>query len=248
MAKNFLARAKSWAAKKRLLGPQGFLKYVIFVYLEELNRVSDEFVFKGGNLLWAYIQIPRATVDLDLSTIEEADDARVKKILGSIGQAEGIKFHLDSFQGTEQGGMRSAVATVSYKTDSGANNKFTVDIMYSTPVELTDMESPVEPGQKIQAASIENIVADKLLAAQRFRGGNTRMKDFDDLWRIAKSGYTVDFATLNRILPERGVDRVLNREWISDQMNATWKSHRAQYKDLPVELEDVFLEVNLWLR
>ncbi len=53
MAKNFLAKAKSWSAKNKLLGPQAFLKYVIFTYVEALNEQSKEFIFKGGNLLWA---------------------------------------------------------------------------------------------------------------------------------------------------------------------------------------------------
>jgi hypothetical protein len=86
MAKNFVSRAKSWAAKNKLLGPQAFLKYVIFTYIDALNQKIDDFVFKGGNLLWAYIQTPRATVDLDLSTLEEEDDSEIKKTLSSISE------------------------------------------------------------------------------------------------------------------------------------------------------------------
>ncbi len=56
MPKPFLARAKSWATKNKLFGPQAFLKYVLFTYVEALHRQSDEFVFKGGNLLWVYIR------------------------------------------------------------------------------------------------------------------------------------------------------------------------------------------------
>lgn len=63
-----LAKAKAWAAKKKLFGAQQF-RYVIFCFAENLNQVSDDFIFKGGNLLWAYIATPRATIDLDLATI-----------------------------------------------------------------------------------------------------------------------------------------------------------------------------------
>jgi hypothetical protein len=180
MAKNFLARAKSWAAKRKLLGPQAFLKYVMFTYLDALNRETEEFVFKGGNLLWAYIETPRATVDLDLSTLEEDDDGYVRTLLERVTRAEGIMFHLESFQPTEA-------------------------------------------------------------------GGNTRMKDFDDLWRIAKSSRQIDARKLGRILSARKTDSSMNSSWISEPMRKAWKSHRAKYRDLPEELEDLFREVNDWL-
>jgi hypothetical protein len=248
MSKNFLARAKSWAAGKKLLGPQAFLKYVLFVYLDELNRVSDDFVFKDGNLLWIYLQTPRATVDLDLSTLEEADDSRVKAALSSVAKADGILFRLETFQQAKQGGKRAASATVLYETDSGATNKFSIDIVYAAPIDTADLDSPVGLSRRIRAASMENIIADKLLAAQRFKSGNTRMKDFDDLWRISQSRYAVDFKKLKRLLNERGITPGLGSDWISEPMRVAWKSHRKQYNDLPAGLEEVFAELNHWLQ
>lgn len=247
MAKNFLARAKSWAARHKLLGPQAFLKYVMFTYLDALNRETEEFVFKGGNLLWAYIETPRATVDLDLSTLEEDDDGRVRSLLERASRGEGITFRLENFEPSEQGGKRGASVTIAYKTDSGASNKFGIDVAYATPVDIAKLTSPVNEDEEIQAASIENIIADKLRAVQRFGSGNTRMKDFDDLWRIAKSGQQIDSRKLGRILSARKTDRSVDPSWISGPMRLAWKSHRARYKDLPQELEDLFREVNWWL-
>jgi hypothetical protein len=43
------------------------------------------------------------------------------------------------------------------------------------------------------SASVENIIADKVAACIRFGAGNTRMKDFDDLWRLSQSKVTVDW-------------------------------------------------------
>ena len=65
----FLKRARKWAKENNLSGSQAFLRYVIFNFVESINAVSIDFVFKGGNLLWLYIKTPRATVDLDFSTL-----------------------------------------------------------------------------------------------------------------------------------------------------------------------------------
>lgn len=59
-SKSVLAKARAWALKRKLFGPQAFLRYAIFGFAETLNQVSDDFVFKGGNLLWIYIATPRA--------------------------------------------------------------------------------------------------------------------------------------------------------------------------------------------
>lgn len=211
MAKNFLARAKAWAAKNKLFGPQAFLKYVIFTYVEALNARSKEFVFKGGNLLWAYIRTPRATVDLDLGTRELGDNESIRKILAAISKAEGIEFELAEFSATNDGTKRGASATIRYRTDSGASNTFGIDIVYGGPADVEGIPSPLESRREILAASIENIVADKLMAVHRFKAGNTRIKDYDDLWRISRSAIEVDKKKMGSILNARKIPARLER-------------------------------------
>src|SRR5690349_15669524 len=80
MLKTFQARSRSWAAKNGISGPQAFLRYVMLSYLEALGQVSSDFVFKGGNLLWVYIETPRATVDLDLATLTLESHAAVRRM------------------------------------------------------------------------------------------------------------------------------------------------------------------------
>ena len=46
--KSTLAKARNWATKRGLFGAQAFLKYVILSFAENLNRVSDEVVFKDS--------------------------------------------------------------------------------------------------------------------------------------------------------------------------------------------------------
>ncbi len=45
--KSFLATAKSWLAEHDLHGPHAFLRFVMLVFVQRLNEVTDEFVFKG---------------------------------------------------------------------------------------------------------------------------------------------------------------------------------------------------------
>ena len=52
--KTFIARSRSWAAKKGIFGSQAFLRYVMLSYLEALGQVPNDFVFKGGNLLYLH--------------------------------------------------------------------------------------------------------------------------------------------------------------------------------------------------
>ena len=245
---NFLSRAKSWAAKNKLLGPQAFLKYVIFTYLDALNEQSDEFVFKGGNLLWTYIQTPRATVDLDLSTLEEDDDSEIKAILRSVKASDGIHFKLDKFQSIEQKDKRGASVSISYKTDSGASNKFDIDIVYATPIDFQSISSPIDNSAEIKAASIENIIADKLNTVQRFKAGNTRIKDFDDIWRISNSDQEINTKKLTSLLKKRKISPTLDKNWINEEMEASWAKHRKRYKDLPENLSTLFEIVNTWLK
>jgi hypothetical protein len=62
--KTFYQKAKSWAARHKLHGHSAFSRYVMMTFVDRLNQVSDEFIFKGSNLLWIYIKTPRSTPDI----------------------------------------------------------------------------------------------------------------------------------------------------------------------------------------
>jgi len=190
----FLKSARKWAKENGLHGPQAFLRYTMLNFVEAINRVSSQFIFKGGNLLWIYIKTPRATVDLDFATKKlNAHDAVRKALEGACKEGgKGITYSIKSFSEVEQEGKRGADVTIGYRTDEGASNTFGLDIVYAIQTENTELPSPVHDEPTIQAATIENIIADKLAAANRFKAGNTRMKDIDDLWRLSKSDAAID--------------------------------------------------------
>ena len=136
---------------------------------------------------------------------------------------------------------------VSCRTDGGASNTFGLDIVYAIPTENAELPSPLHEEPMIQAATIENIIADKLAAANRFKAGNTRMKDYDDLWRISRSDAAIDRAHLVTLLRKRDIPSRLDPAWIGDDMIRMWASHRSRYIDLPEFLATVFSDVNRWL-
>ena len=249
--RTFFARAKSWASKRGLFGPQAYLRYVMFTFLDCLFEETDRFIFKGGNLLWIYIKTPRHTIDLDLVTFDLKNSGLIKGLVRKAcarGKQRGINFRVSSFVEKEQKGETRAAVTIEYKTEEGASNKFELDIIYFVQTRSALLDSPVDSGKKIRAAAIEEIISDKLMACQRFRGGNTRMKDFDDLYRICKSGLSVKWAVVRQLLRERRISRLLDKSWLNVETLALWCRHSRRYKDLPEELTKVFSNINLWLR
>lgn len=246
--RSILADARSWATKKGLFGTQAFLRYVILRFTENLNQSSNEFVFKGGNLLWVYINTPRATTDLDLATLHDTSHAKVRTLLERACRVDTeIQFKLLNFKEVNQDDKIGASVTFSYSTDEGATNQFEADIVYAIQTDTQSIVSPLRAERTIQAATIENIITDKLAACHRFGAGNTRMKDFDDLWRLSQSSVQLSSATLKSLMRARKVEALLDPAWIEESMERSWRSHSARYKDLPSSLPLLFKDVNRWL-
>jgi len=221
---------------------------VILRFTENLNQVTDDFVFKGGNLLWVYIDTPRTTTDLDLATLKSSSHGRVRAFLEKACKVDPeIQFKILGFKEIEQEGKIGAAVTFGYATEQGASNRFEADIVYALGTDMQEIESPLGTENTIQAATIENIIVDKVSACHRFGSGNTRMKDFDDLWRLSKSGHRVIPSRLRKLFQNRKCEPHVESDWIAPDMRRSWKLHSARYKDLPVDLNQLFADVNSWL-
>jgi len=222
---SILAEARSWATKRGLFGAQAFLRYVILRFTENLNESTNDFVFKGGNLLWVYINTPRATTDLDLATLHAASHTKVRSILDRACALDtDIQFKVIDFKEVEQEGKIGAAVTVAYSTGEGATNQFEADIVYALETDTQEIASPLGAEKTIRAATIENIIADKLAACHRFGAGNTRMKDLDDLWRLSQSSSEVRTSKLKALLRARKIQAYLDSAWIEESMERTWRS------------------------
>ena len=214
--KPFLSRARAWGSARGLFGPQAFLRYVMLTYLEALNQVSRDFIFKGGNLLWVYIGTPRATTDLDLATVRIRTHEDVESILEkACTSTVGITFTIQNFEATSQAEKEGATVTLGYQTAEGAKNSFGIDIVYALPTDFSGIPSPIQEDIQIHAATIENIIADKLGALHRFGAGNTRIKDLDDLWRLANCQVAIKRRQLAKLLKDRRISPSLDLKWIT---------------------------------
>ena len=78
---SLLSQFEKWKKEHDQHGRMAFSRFIMLTFLDGLEKVSDDFIFKGGNLLWHYIQTPRATVDLDLSTITLKSHLEIKQCL-----------------------------------------------------------------------------------------------------------------------------------------------------------------------
>jgi hypothetical protein len=240
---------RSWASKNNQHGKQAFQKYMMLLFLEGLQKISSDFVFKGGNLLWHYIETPRETVDLDLITLTLDSHLEVKKVLDQLtNYYEEIIFRTVEFKELNEAQGKGAALTIEYKTLSSQKNQFTIDIVYCIPTDLKKVKSTINKDFQYLSASIENIILDKVAASSKFKGGNTRIKDFDDLWRLSQSKISVDKLKIKNLFDKNLLESKLSEEWISDILENGWKRHWKKYQDLPTTIQKVFGDVNEWLK
>ena len=248
---SFHARARAWTTKNQLHGPSAFPRFVMLAFVERLNQTSDEFVFKGGNLLWLYIKTPRATVDVDFVTRTLADHVSVRKSLEAacVNGDNGITFSIKTFVSVDRPEGQGAAVTMAYKTAEGQENTFDMDVVYAVPTAITSIASPLAEKETIVAVTMENIISDKLSAAHRYGSGNSRMKDYDDLWRIAQfKPDLIKWPELKEILTSRSIATSVDEGWITTQMGRAWQAHVRRNPGLPAELQEVMKVINAWLK
>lgn len=216
-------------------------------YLDAVQSASNDFIFKGGNLLWLYIKTPRATIDLDFVTKKLNTHLDVRDVLEKANKVyKEISFEIKEFRKINEGDREVGCAViVSFETSLGQKNQFDLDIVYALETDTVQIKSTTSDANLI-ASSIENIVADKISASYQFKSGNTRMKDFDDLWRIAKVS-KVDMKKLEDLLSKRKIPKQLDVNWI-EYLQESWTVHSKSYKDLPKSLSRIFEDINQWLK
>ena len=215
-------------------------RFIMMKFLQRVCFASEDFIFKGGNLLWFYIKTPRETIDIDFSTCVETDSQKVLETLNSIGHPDeqGLSFKVLGHKVVEENGKVGLALTVAYSIEN-ARNQFGVDIVLGVPTDIAQIQINK---QLINAATIENIIVDKVMASHSFGSGNTRAKDYDDLYRISMHADEIDASKVVKIAHIKGVDLSFKEEWISEWTLQAWKCHHQQNRknDLPTDLAEVF--------
>lgn len=238
-----------WKNKFKENGPRAMTRFVIMLFVEGLQEVSpDRYIFKGGNLLWHYIKTPRSTVDLDFATNTEIEVQQVLNDFSAV-QIIGCEFKIKNHKKVDTLDKSGINVQMEFLTEEGSKNSFGIDVVFavnthSKKIKLSSIQ--------VTAASLENIIIDKIAACYRFAGGNTRMKDFDDLYRIAASNPKIDSLILQKLSLDREIKLHLNTGWINNQIQTSWIEYTQKkvYKggaELPNNIRHVIEFINEYL-
>jgi predicted nucleotidyltransferase component of viral defense system len=158
---------------------------------------ADAFILKGAMLfsLWSG-EAHRPTRDLDLLGFGDARVSRMQEVMREVCQVpcdDGLEFDPASVRGEE---IRSPDEYDGIRIKlvgrlAGARVPLQVDIGFGDavvpPPETIDYPSLLDlPPPRLRAYPREVVVAEKLQALVQLGMANTRMKDFYDLWMLAR--------------------------------------------------------------
>lgn len=162
------------------------------------SRYRDQFVLKGAALfeVWSDDSY-RATRDIDLLGFGDATTDRLEQIFRELCAVEvepdGLTMLAGSVRAEEiagleaYGGVRMRLiadldgARISLQVDVGFGDVITPDATEADFPTLLDFPAP-----RLRAYPRETVVAEKFEAMVRFGLANTRLKDFYDLWTLAR--------------------------------------------------------------
>ena len=239
------------SVKERLLNISRAEKYssqlLISRYFQErlLYRLSvsdykDKFILKGGALLYAHDGFQaRPTLDIDFMAKNVSNDmARIKKIFQDICQIEckedGVVFDVDTIETSEiaitkeyRGVRLSLIAHLDTAQQTISMDVGFGDVITPSPQQLAfPALIATAPAANILAYSLETVVAEKFQAMISLSLGNSRMKDFFDVYQILSK-------------------QTLDSEILSEAIKATFANRGTEYEDNhPLFNEDFFTDNN----
>jgi len=249
-------------------------RYAVERFLYRLSRspCADGFVLKGAHLFSLWTGSPhRMTRDLDVLGRGAPDLPRLEAVFRAVcaqtaEPQDGIEFLTDSVkgeeirEGAEYQGLRMRLA---YDI-AGARGTLQVDIGFGDAVTpapaLVEYPSLLDlPASRLRAYPRETVVAEKYQALVMLGLGNSRMKDFYDLFVLA-SQFSFEGALLSRAiqatferrrtpLPERAA-LALTPDFAKDpakQRQWSGFSNRGRLKSTPTDLEAVIDAIRAFL-
>lgn len=239
------------------------------LYRLSISAQHDQFLLKGALLFDLWFDVPhRPTHDADLLGFGSPEISHLEEVFRNISRIEvedGIVFQPDSVKGAEirkeanYAGVRITLiglldsARCSVQVDVGFGDAVVPgpdDVSY--PIILTGLPEP-----QLRAYPRCTVVAEKLEALTSLGMLNSRMKDFFDLWVLAKHS-DFDGALLSRAIeatferrhtafPE-GIPIGLSDEFINDdQKNKQWLAFLRKNALDPIPLVTVISDLRGFL-
>jgi len=249
-------------------------QYAIERLLYRLGRSphAEQFVVKGAQLFSLWFDTPhRATRDLDLLCEGPAAVPRVEALFRALCEQrpdapDGIDFVTESVRAEAtrgQGAFEGVRMRIEYHLAS-ARGRVQVDVGFgdavAPPPEAVDFPSLLDlPAPRVRAYARETVVAEKLEAMVILGMRNSRMKDFYDLWMLARQsafdGLTLcqaiqaTFGRRRTPLPT-SVPSALSPEFYEDRIKQTqWAAflRKGRLRDAERDLAIVVTELREFL-
>ncbi len=169
------------------------------LYRLAVSGYADNFLLKGALLFDLWFDVPhRPTRDIDLLGFGSSELSSLEEVFKEICAVEvddGILFQAASVKAEEirkdanYAGVRTTLlatldgAKIHIQIDIGFGDAVTPDPVHVVyPVLLEDMDAP-----KLQAYPKYTVIAEKFEAICSLGMGNSRMKDYFDLWILARN-------------------------------------------------------------
>ena len=202
--RNVAASVRARLLKRARETKQDFLlvltRYAIerLLYRISISNHADQFLLKGALLFDLWFDIPhRPTRDADLLGFGSAELPHIEgvfKEICAIRTDDGVAFHPDSVRATEirKEANYAGVRVTLLGVIDGARCQIPIDIGFGDAVTPgpEDVEYPVMlpefAAPKLRVYPRYTVVAEKLEALSKLGIANSRMKDYFDLWILAR--------------------------------------------------------------
>ncbi len=171
------------------------------LYRLSKSKHRERFVLKGAMLMRHWFDDPhRPTRDVDLLGFGDSDPELTLKIfreICAIKADDAVIFDIDGLvvdRVRDESGY-SGLRLKTYAKVDGARIRVVIDIGYGDATEpgLNEIELPVlldQPAPNLRAYPYETVIAEKFQAMVALGLANSRLKDFYDIWILAR---TYDF-------------------------------------------------------
>lgn len=214
-----------------------------FLYRLSQSTHADKLILKGGMLLIAWQgDKPRVTQDIDFLSPEITNHAEMQHIFAEICQVNVIADGMDFLhKGIETDiikegdpnypGLRIKIPYMmggkianrqNLQVDIGFSDAVTPnveDVNYPTPLDL--------PAPKLRAYPLYTVLAEKFEALVHLDEGNSRLKDFYDIWFV--------------VTERTNFDKYLDGTILAQAIKNTFEHRKTDIRDeIPIALTQVF--------
>ena len=171
-----------------------------FLYRLGASAERGQCILKGATLLGFWMEEPyRATRDVDLLALGENNEEAVRKVITTICNVpcpqDGLDFDLNSLQVSPvrehqgKGGQRARLTAYLGKARIPVQVDFGFGDVVTPGVEEVQLPILIDgvPAPLLQIYPQVTTIAEKFQAMVQLGGGNSRMKDFHDIWALSET-------------------------------------------------------------